>query len=572
MNKKLNFNFIFILLAASLWGTSGIFIRNLKIYNITEMQTVFWRGIISSAIFAVIMLIKDKSLFKIKLKDIILFLSAGIFSVVLFNFSYFKTMSLTSLSVAAVLLYTAPFFVVIISALLFSEKLTLNKTFACVLAFIGCCFVAGLFGKKLQLDSKALIFGLLTGFGYGLYTVFTNIFLKKGYSTLTITFYIFLSAGICSIPFVNITECANNAFKNPMGFLLLCSLAVFITVIPYILYTVGLRGVEASAAPIIATVELVVATIIGRIFFEEKIGVFTYLGIALVFIAVALLNKKRVSVKANAKINLSLAVTGVTENGYHTIDTVMHPVTLADRISVFVSKKLKLKCNDRELENEENIVIKAANLFFEYTGVQKCVKIHITKQIPKAAGIGGASADAAAVLLALDRLFNTDLSTEQLEELGLKLGADVPFFITNGAKRAGGIGEKLSPVKTLKEGYFLLLKTEEKPSTAEMYKRLDNTKYIKPDIVATVTALENGDAELLAKSINNSFACVWQDSQTKKILEQYGSDGIALSGSGPTWFAYFTNKGDAVKAYKSLKKTQRDVYLVKPCEKTVIFE
>ena len=113
MNFKLNLHFIYVLIAAALWGGAGIFVKAAGQYGIKEMQIVFFRALFSAIILGSIILIRDKGLFKLKLKDIWLFAAAGIFSIVLFNFSYYKTMSLTSLSVAAVLLYTAPFFVVI---------------------------------------------------------------------------------------------------------------------------------------------------------------------------------------------------------------------------------------------------------------------------------------------------------------------------------------------------------------------------------------------------------------------------------------------------------------------------
>ena len=147
----------FILLAACLWGTAGVFVRSLE-GILSEMQIVLWRALLSCVIIGVITLIKDIRLFKIKIKDLPWFAASGIVSIVLFNFSYYKTMSLTSLSVSAVLLYTAPFFVILISVFAFKEKLTLQKLFACVCAFIGCCMVSGLFGSEHKISAEALEF------------------------------------------------------------------------------------------------------------------------------------------------------------------------------------------------------------------------------------------------------------------------------------------------------------------------------------------------------------------------------------------------------------------------------
>ena len=146
MKASINFHFILIFLAAALWGTAGLFVRTAGNYGLSEMQLVFFRTLFSALVLGIILLIKDKSLFKIKIKDLWLFVAAGILSIVLFNFCYYKTMALTSLSVAAVLLYTAPFFVVIMSIFIFKQRLTLKKCAACVTAFEGCCLVTGAFG------------------------------------------------------------------------------------------------------------------------------------------------------------------------------------------------------------------------------------------------------------------------------------------------------------------------------------------------------------------------------------------------------------------------------------------
>jgi drug/metabolite transporter (DMT)-like permease len=306
------------------------------------MQLVLGRASVTSVLVAGLMLFKDKTAFKVKLKDLWLFILAGLFSIVLFNYSYYTTMSLASLSVAAVLLYTAPFFVVIISRFVFSSKFTLNKITALFIAFIGCCFVSGLFDSSQRISSKALFFGLLTGFGYALYTIFGELLLKRGYSTLTITFYVFLSAFICSLPLTDWKSVVNAVAQKPISLVVIFLMAFFNTVIPYILYTNGLKGVDPSVAPIIATLEPVVATVIGAVIFKEKITFFGALGIILVLVSVVILNMKKINVTANAKINLILSITGKREDGYHFIDTVMQSVSLSDRVSVKPSKAIKV--------------------------------------------------------------------------------------------------------------------------------------------------------------------------------------------------------------------------------------
>lgn len=283
---------LLILLAASLWGTAGIFVRTVEKCNISEMQIVLLRAFFSAVIVGFLMLFSDKSLFKIKARDIGFFAAAGIFSIVMFNYCYYKTMALTSLSVAAVLLYTAPFFVVIMSVFLFKQPLTLKKCAACVTAFLGCCLVTGVFSSAQRISAAALIYGILTGFGYSLYTVFSKILLDKGYQSLTITFYTFVFAFAACLPISDIGGIFGAVGQSPTGLLVVLLMAIINTVIPYILYTAGLVGVDQSAAPVIAMIEPVVATLIGAALYNEKITVTGVLGIILVLLSVLILNIK----------------------------------------------------------------------------------------------------------------------------------------------------------------------------------------------------------------------------------------------------------------------------------------
>lgn len=292
MKTRINFHILLIFFAAALWGTAGLFVRTAGKYGLTEMQLVFLRTFFSALVLGIILIIKDKSLFKIKLKDLWLFIAAGILSIVLFNFCYYKTMSLTSLSVAAVLLYTAPFFVVIMSVFIFKQRLTFKKCSACVTAFIGCCFVTGAFGTGERLSAAALGFGLLTGFGYSLYTVFSRLLLDRGYNSCTITFYTFAFALFGCIPFTDFKGAAAVCVNFPAVIFVTFLMAVFNTVLPYLLYTTGLCGVDASVAPVIAMLEPVVATLIGAAVYGEPLTLSGMVGILIVLASVFVLNYK----------------------------------------------------------------------------------------------------------------------------------------------------------------------------------------------------------------------------------------------------------------------------------------
>lgn len=291
MKSKINIHFIYILLSAIFWGIAGIFVRTLNT-ELSPMGIVFGRSFFTAIILGAVILLKDKSLFKIKFSDLHLFIGCALFSILLFNFSYYKTMSLTSLSVAAVLLYTAPFFVVIISAFLFGERFNFRKIIACITAFVGCMFVSGVFDSQNRITLPALVFGLLTGFGYALYTIFSRLLIDKGYNTFTITFYTFLFSAIACCFLNNVAVTFALTFSSFKIFITIVLMAILNTVIPYVLYTKGLLGVQASSAPIIATIEPVVATLTGAVIYKETLGFSGAFGILLVLGSVIILNLK----------------------------------------------------------------------------------------------------------------------------------------------------------------------------------------------------------------------------------------------------------------------------------------
>ncbi|MBO5358185.1 MAG: 4-(cytidine 5'-diphospho)-2-C-methyl-D-erythritol kinase [Clostridia bacterium] len=274
--------------------------------------------------------------------------------------------------------------------------------------------------------------------------------------------------------------------------------------------------------------------------------------------------------RANAKINLSLSVCGKREDGYHLIDTVMHSVSLYDTVFIEKADVINVACGN--LPQEENIAYKAARLFFEATGINSGCEIKIEKQIPIAAGLGGGSADAAAVLLGLNRLYNTNLSYEALCGLAVKLGADVPFFIKGGCMRSEGIGEILTPAVPLKKGCILLAKADLKPSTAEMYRRLDSQATTLADTGAVLSAIENNDLLLLSQKLYNAFETVWPQSKVKAALFKTDAVAVALTGSGPTWFALYDNTDKAKAAQNALTAQEIPCWLCYPSDVAIEFE
>ena len=282
---------LLIFLAATLWGIAGIFVKKLSGFGISAMPIVVFRCAFTALIIGAFMLFKNPKGFKIRLGDIHLFAMNGIFSIVMFTFCYYKTMQLSTLSVAAILLYTAPIFVMIISALFFGEKLGVKKILALIIAFAGCTFVSGIIGSDVKISYGAVIYGLLTGFGYALYTIIGNRLILKGYNTATIIFYTFAFAlaGSSVITVLN-HEAAQLKF-NQSVLIWAILMALLNAVIPYVLYTAGLKYVSASVAPIIATVEPVAATVVG-LFYGERLTVYGVIGIILVLLSVVILNVK----------------------------------------------------------------------------------------------------------------------------------------------------------------------------------------------------------------------------------------------------------------------------------------
>lgn len=199
---------------------------------------------------------------------------------------------MTSLSVAAVLLYTAPAIVMLLSCILFKESLTKIKIVSLIATFIGCVFVTGVIGSGESLSAPGILIGLGAGFGYALYSIFSRYALERGYHSFTISFYTFLIAAIGILPFVNVGKLYEVSFANVgmFGFTILFGLVS--TVLPYIFYNFGLVHVENGKASIIASIEPVVATLFGVVLFKEKLTSNTVIGVVLVLGAITICNLK----------------------------------------------------------------------------------------------------------------------------------------------------------------------------------------------------------------------------------------------------------------------------------------
>ena len=283
-----------VLLSGCLWGSMGLFVRRLTDAGLSSLDIVGIRAFSTVILMGIVLLIKNRSLFRVRWKDIWCFAGTGICSILLFNYCYFTAIQITSLSVAAVLLYTAPAFVMLMSYVLFREKLTSSKLLALVLTLIGCVLVTGIMGSDSTkaLSGYGMLMGLGAGFGYALYSIFSRYALERGYSSLQITFYTFVFAAIGIMPMASMQGILRYIGSNVenIGFTLI--FGAVSTVLPYLAYTAGLNYVENGQASIIASVEPVVATLFGVVLFREKMSFGNIVGMLLVLGAIVLCNIK----------------------------------------------------------------------------------------------------------------------------------------------------------------------------------------------------------------------------------------------------------------------------------------
>lgn len=295
--KNNSISTICILAAGSLWGTMGLFVRNLGVDGLTSVEIAFFRSVASSLLMLVWLMIFDRKSLKIKVKDIWCFVGTGLVSLTFFNICYFTTIQKTSLAVAAILLYTSPVFVILFSAVLFKEKLTVIKVIALAIAFIGCIFVTGVLSDSgLVMDGLGILIGIGSGIGYALYSIFGRYAIERGYTSVTISFYTFAFSSLgmfIASPIMSPipgTVSKMMAGRTVIDVMLIVGIAIVATIMPYLLYTRGLEGVENGKAGIMASVEPVVASVLGIIVFKERLSVSTIIGVVLVLTAIVVLN------------------------------------------------------------------------------------------------------------------------------------------------------------------------------------------------------------------------------------------------------------------------------------------
>ena len=276
-----------ILIAAAFWGTIGLWNRSLMGSGLSPTSIVPVRNFGGMLVLTTLFAIRDRSVFRVKREHIKYFFGTGVVSVLMFTCCYFTCQKVCSLAIASILLYTAPSFVVIMSAILWKEPVTKKKLLALILTLVGCACVCGLFSGGLSVTVAGVLLGLGSGFFYSLYSIFGRYALEH-YEPMTVTVWTFIFAGSASLVLARPAELAVT-FSSPSAWLLAIGLVVVSTVLPYVFYTWGLARVEAGKASIMASLEPVVAALVGVAVFGEPMSAMTLAGIVLVLAGVVIL-------------------------------------------------------------------------------------------------------------------------------------------------------------------------------------------------------------------------------------------------------------------------------------------
>lgn len=288
-----------------------------------------------------------------------------------------------------------------------------------------------------------------------------------------------------------------------------------------------------------------------------------------------------ITVKAYAKINLGLDVLRKRPDGYHDVCMIMQSLDLHDLITIHKSTEegIVIHTNLSYLpSNQDNLVYKAAALFLSTLRIEEGLVIELDKNIPVAAGLAGGSSDAAATLIGLNKLYQAGMTLPQLQKLGVKLGADVPYCLMLGTALSEGIGEVLTPLSPMPSCSILLVKPDISVSTKYVYDNLKLNEYsVHPDITAMTAALANKDIYALSKNMDNILQSVTVKeypiiSDIKDKMKELGALTSLMSGSGPTVFGIYQNRAMAKKAYSYFKKYQhfgKQVFLTTPYWPTI---
>ena len=287
-------NFLYIILAATGWGVTGIFVSYFEGIGLSTTFVSAARPLFSMILIGMWLLATNRNAFIIKLRDIWLFIGTGICSFSFFTYCYYISISINGMAVAAVLLYTAPVFVCVMSAIFFKASFTKYKIIALVMSFVGCALVSEIFNAQYRISTIGILSGLGSGIGYALYTVFGEVAIRKGYKSETISFYTFVFASVATVSIALYSGFNDNINYGSLSILLIL-FALITGVGPYLLYTKGLEGIEPSMAAISATFEPLVAALLGVIVLKEIPTVSKIIGILLILSSMVIAGNQKES-------------------------------------------------------------------------------------------------------------------------------------------------------------------------------------------------------------------------------------------------------------------------------------
>lgn len=265
----------------------------------------------------------------------------------------------------------------------------------------------------------------------------------------------------------------------------------------------------------------------------------------------------RITLKARAKVNIGLDITGVLDNGYHLVDMIMQTLQMHDEVTIRKRKQpgIEIRSNLRYLPvNENNIVYQAAKMMIDEFQIKDGLRFDIKKEIPVAAGMAGGSADAASTLIGINRMYQLSLSTEELCMRGLKLGADVPYCIHGGTMHATGIGEQLERITAMPDCFVVVVKPKASASTKVVYQKFDELEQVShPNMAHLLMQMEEKNLRGIADTMGNvleqvTIPMIPEIAVIKEVLLKNGALNAMMSGSGPTVFGLYTDRMLAEKA------------------------
>ena len=281
---------------------------------------------------------------------------------------------------------------------------------------------------------------------------------------------------------------------------------------------------------------------------------------------------KTLRIKAAAKLNLSLDILGIRPDGYHEMDMVMQTIDLFDDVELSKAGTISV-FSDGSPDGPENLAWKAAEAFFRAAKRSGGARIRLTKRIPAQAGMAGGSADAAAVLIGLNALYDARLSPEALRDAGLSVGADVPYCLIGGTARVQGIGEIVEPMPPFLSGYLVVAKPAIGISTAEAFRRFDRAENLRhPDIAALLSVMEKGQLDALSLFMENVLEQSEQNETVETLRQELLKNGALaarMTGSGSAVFGLFSEKEAASRCAVALAGENRQIFVTKPYPKGI---